>query len=74
MDYDGVKAAILEQYNINEERSRRRFRGITWTREQEPTTRVTTGKKLLNRWLSPNDIVEEIKNRIAVEQFINALP
>ena len=74
VEYDGVKAAILEQYNVNEERCRRRFCGITWTWDQEPMTWITNGLKLLNRWLTADDGIDAIKDKIAVEQFINALP
>ena len=37
-------------------------------------TWITNGLKLLNRWLTPDDGVDAIKDKIAVEQFINALP
>ena len=37
-------------------------------------TCITNGLKLLNRWLTPDDGVDEIKDKIVVEQFIYALP
>uniref|UniRef100_A0A1X7T6G3 Uncharacterized protein n=1 Tax=Amphimedon queenslandica TaxID=400682 RepID=A0A1X7T6G3_AMPQE len=42
-DYDGVKKAILERYNINTERCRRKFRSHVWTRDQDPTDWIARG-------------------------------
>ena len=74
IDYKGVKGAILEHYNINPERCRRGFRAITWTKDQEPTVWITNGMKLLNRWLKLDEGVDQVMNKIAVEQFVNGLP
>ena len=74
INYKGVKGAILEHYNINPERCRREFRAITWTKDQEPTVWITNGIKLLNRWLKPDEGVDQVMDKIAVEQFVNGLP
>ncbi|XP_019858603.1 PREDICTED: uncharacterized protein LOC109586823 [Amphimedon queenslandica] len=73
-DYDGVKKAILERYNINTERCRRKFRSHVWTRDQDPTDWIARGVKLVKRWLVPENGMEQVVNKIAVEQLLNGLP
>ena len=73
-DYGGVKKAILEHYNVNSERCRKRFRAHTWTKDQEPAEWVAKGMKLAWRWLLPEEGVDKLVNRVAVEQFLNGLP
>ena len=73
--YNGVKTAILEHYNVNVERSRKRFRAHVWTKGQEPMDWVTKGIKLAKRWLIPGDGgVDGMVNKIAIEHFLNGLP
>ena len=72
--YEGVKKAILSQYSVSPERCRKEFRMHAWTRDAEPNAWIAKGKKLMNRWLRPEDGMEQVLNKIAVEQFINALP
>ena len=74
MDYDGVKKAILSQYSVSPERCRKGYREHTWTRGAEPNAWIAKGKKLMNRWLLPEGGMEQVLDKIAVEQFINALP
>ena len=69
-----MKQAILEHYNVNSERCRKQFRAYTWTKDQEPLRWVTRGMKLAKRWLLPDEGVDKMINRIAVEQFLNGLP
>ena len=73
-NYKGVKEAILDHHNINLERCQRQFRALTWTKDQEPAEWITNGMKLLNRWLLPDEGVDKVVDKIAVEQFINGLP
>ena len=74
MDYEGVKKAILSQYSVSPERCRKGFRAHTWTRDAEPNAWIAKGKKLMHRRLRPEEGMEQVLNKIAVEQFINALP
>ena len=74
VDYPGVKRAILEHYNVNTERCRRKLRDHTWTKDQEPTEWISKGMKLVKRWLTPDQGVEQIIEKVAVEQFLNGLP
>ena len=73
-EYEGVKKAILSQYSVSPERCRKEFRAHTWTREAEPNAWIAKGRKLMNRWLLPEEGLEQVLDKIAVEQFINALP
>ena len=72
--YDGVKKAILSHYNINTERCRKQFRAHVWTRNAEPNEWVARGVKLMKRWLRPDEGVDKMIEKIAVEQFIDSLP
>ena len=74
MGYEGVKKAILTQYSVSPERCRKGFRAHTWTRDAEPNAWIAQGKKLMNRWLLPEQGMDQVLDKIAVEQFINALP
>ena len=74
MDYDGVKKAILEHYNVNAERCRRKFRDHMWTKDQDPTEWISKGMKLMKRWLTPEQGADQMVEKIAVEQFLNGLP
>ena len=73
-DYREVRKAILEHHNVNPERCRRQFRALSWTREQEPAEWVAKVMKLMKRWLLPDIGVNQIMDKIAVEQLINGLP
>ena len=75
-NYKGVKEAILDHHNINPERCRREFQPLTWTKDQEPAEWITNGMKLLNtfRWFLPDEGVDKVVDKIAMEQFINGLP
>ena len=73
-DYDGVKKAILDHYNINPERCRKKLCTHSWTRDAEPKKWVARGLKLMRRWLHPDEGLDQVLEKIAVEQFLNALP
>ena len=42
--------------------------------DQEPTEWITKGIKLAKRWLLPEEGVDQVVNKVAVEQFLNGLP
>ena len=73
-DYEEVKRAILEHYSINPDHCMKRFRAHRWTKDSEPNERIAQGLKLLSRWLKPDEGVEKVIHRIAVEHFQDALP
>ena len=62
MDYDEVRKAILSHYSISPERCRKGFRAHTWTRDAEPNAWIAKGKKLMNRWLRPEEGMEQVLN------------
>ena len=74
MDYDEVKKSILSHYSVSPERCRKAFRAHTWTRDAEPNAWIARGRKLMNRWLLPEEGMEQVLDKIAVEQFVTALP
>lgn len=73
-EYDQVKEAILSHYNVNPERCRKRFRSHVWTRDAEPNEWVAKGTKLMKRWLLPEQGMDQLLNKIIVEQLLCALP
>ncbi len=58
---------------MNVERRRKRFRANVWTTGQEPVDWVTKGIKLAKRWLIPEDGVDGMVNKVAIEYFLNGL-
>ncbi len=74
MGYAAVKRAILDHYSVNPERSRKDFRALVWTKDQEPTEWISKGMKLAKRWFLPEGGADQMLDKIAVEQFINGFP
>ena len=74
MEYDGVKKAILSHYNVNPQRCRKQFRAHVWTKDAEPNEWTAKGMKLMKRWLLPEEVIGQMMEKIAVEQFLDALP
>ena len=72
--YDGVKAAILLRYGVNEEAYRRRFR--TASRKDGETNRELAVRllDLQKKWLRKCDSMETVMEAVAMEQFLNSLP
>ena len=72
--YDGVKAAILLRYGVNEEAYRRRFR--TASRKDGETNRELAVRllDLQKKWLWKCDTMEAVMEAVAMEQFLNSLP
>eukprot|EP00731_Ephydatia_muelleri_P004053 Em0002g229a len=73
-NYEAIKTAILQRYDITEEAYRRRFRGIT--RGSGETNRELSVKlmDLLRKWMKSCTSMEEIQELIGMEQFLNTLP
>ena len=74
MDYEGLKKAVLSQYSVSPEWCRKGFHAHTWKRDAESNAWIAKGTKLMNLWLRPEERMEQVLNKIAVEQFINSLP
>ena len=72
--YDGVKAAILLRYGMNEEAYRRRFRTAS---QKEGETNQELAVRLLDlqkKWFQKCDTMEAVMEPVAMEQFLNSLP
>ena len=73
-NYDQVKAAIFQRYDINEETYRRRFRAIKPLENEMPVELAIRVQDLAEKWL------KDCGNRVAVvdavvnKQFIKVLP
>ena len=74
MDYDRVKEAILNKYEINEEVYRRRFHEPDVRPGETPRELYTRLKDLFQKWIRPADkSVEEISNIPILEHFLCTL-
>ena len=72
IDYEGVRKAILSQYRVSPERCWKGYCTHTWTRDAEPNAWIAKGKKLMNWWLLPEEGMQQVLDKIVLEQFINA--
>ena len=72
--YPAIRNAILAHYDINEEAYRRRFR--TATRGPGQTNRELAVRQmdLQKKWLKDATIVEEVQEKVGIEQFLSTLP
>ena len=66
-DYEKLKAAILKRYDITEESYRQRFRAARVKQGE-------TNKDLINKWMRTCKTVEEVKDRVILEQLLDTLP
>ncbi len=73
-DYDQLKAAIFQRYNITEETYRVRFRSVTRAREESYTEMATRVMDLTRKWTRKCTDVDEVQEVIAVEQLLNSMP
>ena len=73
-DYEGVKAAILRRYDINEETYRQRFRSTTKGTDESYRELANRIKDLGKKWLRQYDTVEKVVEAVVQEQLLNTLP
>ena len=73
-DYDVIKKAILKRYGVNEESYRRKFRARVRKAEESYTNLATDIIDLGKRWLAECMTMQEILEKIAIEQLLSALP
>ena len=71
-DYSLVKAAILHRYDINAETYRQRFRTATKSRDESYRELVVRLQDLLQKWTKECTTMDELRERIVMEQFFNA--
>ena len=74
MDYDCVKEAILNMYEINEEVYRRRFRKPDVWPGETPRELYTRLKDLFNKWIRPAmKMIDEVLETLILEQYLSTL-
>ncbi|XP_024117097.1 uncharacterized protein LOC112138718 [Oryzias melastigma] len=74
MNYDDVKCAILQKYDINCETYRQRFRSLYVKPDETPKELYTRLKDLYGKWIRPKGkSVEEISDMIILEQYLRML-
>jgi len=73
-DYDRVKAAIFQQYNINEETYRCRFHSIKPVENETPVELAIRVKDLAEKWLKDCRDKEAVVDVVVKEQFVEVLP
>ena len=72
--YPAIKNAILARYDINEEAYRRRFRTATRGTEQTNRELAVRLMDLQKKWLRDATTVEEVQEKVGIEQFLSTLP
>ncbi|XP_034037239.1 uncharacterized protein LOC117520041 [Thalassophryne amazonica] len=74
MNYDQVKLAVLQKYDINSETYRQSFRSLQVEPEETPKELYIRLKELYGKWVQPKGkTVEQINEIIILEQFLRML-
>ena len=73
-DYDRVKAAIFQRYDINEETYRRRFRMVRPKENETPVELVIRVRDLAEKWLKDCGSRHAVIDAVVMEQFVDVLP
>ena len=73
-DYDQLKEAILLRYNINEESYRQKFRSTIKVQGEGNRELASRLRDLTDKWMQGCNSVEDMKDRIVMEQLINTMP
>ncbi|XP_043958900.1 uncharacterized protein LOC122823389 [Gambusia affinis] len=73
LEYEKVKAAILQKYDINPETYRQRFRCLD-SLDESPKELYSRLKELYEKWIQPKDkTVKQVGELIMLEQFLRML-
>ena len=70
-DYNKLKEAILQRYDITEESYRQRFRAIKRKSGESSKELVARLNDLALKWLKSCKSPEEVRDKIVLEQFLN---
>ena len=73
-DYEVLKRAILQRYDINEESYRQRLRSIKKSEDESHVELVTRTKDLVSKWSHDCTTTEDLRDLIVKELLINTLP
>ena len=71
--YKAVKEAILRRYDITEESYRQRFRLQKRNSGESYRDLVAKLDDLACKWLQPRETLEEIRDKVVLEQLVNSL-
>ena len=69
-----LKEAILQRYDITEESYRQRFRACKKKYDESNREMVAKLDYLATKWLKSAETVEQIRDKIVLEQFLSTLP
>ena len=72
--YGQLKEAILRRYDISEETYRQRFRSAARKDGETYRELATRIEDLLDKWTKSCDTVKKLREKVALEQFLNTLP
>ncbi|KAK7913399.1 hypothetical protein WMY93_013610 [Mugilogobius chulae] len=74
LDYEKVKLAILQKYDINAETYRQRFRSLDVDPGESPKELYVRLKELYGKWIQPkNKTVTDVSELIILEQYLRML-
>ena len=73
-DYSEVKSAAIKCYGVNIEAYRQRFHAATRRKDETNFDLVMRLGDLAGKWLVKCETMEEVKELIVVEQFLETLP
>ena len=73
-DYDILKEAILNRYDITDESYRQRFRNGKRAKDESNRELVVRLNDLVTKWLESKKSREEVLDQIVFEQFLKTLP
>ena len=73
-DYELVKKAIMDRYDVSEESHRRTFRARMRCKDESYTELTTNLLDLVQKWLAECLTKEEVLEKLAIEQFLNHAP
>lgn len=70
-DYDKLKQAILQKFDITEESYRQRFRSSQRKQNESNRELVARLDDLASKWLKSCKSAKEVRDKIIMEQFLN---
>ena len=73
-DYETVKTVLKRRFDITTEGCRRRFRSLKWSKSMTPEEYTVQVTKLADRWLTPDEGMEQVKEKVVMEQMIEGIP
>ena len=72
-DYETVKTVIKRRFDITIEGCRQRFRSLEWSKRMTPEEYTVQATKLGDWWLEPEKGMEQVKEKVVMEQMIEGI-